>query len=250
VNDYPEPFNGDERLKGRSILVKKARPLQIECIVRGYLSGSGWKEYLQKGSISGINLPAGLKESDRLPKPIFTPSTKAELGQHDLNIDLFTAGDLVGHGLIEEHGQQPAVGHALPAAEVLRNRALRLRPPRLRVFEYETQAAFPQDFCCDRPFLPEQAEQQMLCADMLVGQTLGFLRDSVQNALALVGKGKINGSRTFSRIRVRPSISLRMLSIELPVFGKNRLVRFLSSRIKPSNRCSVSMYGLPNWLAS
>jgi phosphoribosylaminoimidazole-succinocarboxamide synthase len=102
VNDYPGPFHGDERLKWRSMLVKKARPLPVECIVRGYLSGSGWKEYLQKGSISGINLPAGLKESDRLPKPIFTPSTKAELGKHDLNIDLSTAGDLVGHGLIEK----------------------------------------------------------------------------------------------------------------------------------------------------
>ena len=102
VNDYPGPFAGDERLNGRSMLVNKARPLPVECIVRGYLSGSGWKEYLQKGSISGVNLPAGLKDSDRLPEPIFTPSTKAELGQHDLNINLSTAGDLVGHDLIEK----------------------------------------------------------------------------------------------------------------------------------------------------
>jgi phosphoribosylaminoimidazole-succinocarboxamide synthase len=101
VNDYPAPFTGDKRLDGRSMLVKKAKPLPMECIVRGYLSGSGWKEYLQKGSISGVELPAGLKESDRLPEPIFTPSTKAELGQHDLNIDLATAGGLVGRDLID-----------------------------------------------------------------------------------------------------------------------------------------------------
>ncbi|MGC9323202.1 MAG: phosphoribosylaminoimidazolesuccinocarboxamide synthase [Desulfomonilia bacterium] len=102
VNDYPKPFSQDARLTGRSVLVKKASPLPIECIIRGYLSGSGWKEYLQKGSISGIPLPDGMKESDRLPEPIFTPSTKAEIGQHDENIDIATAGDLIGHDLIDQ----------------------------------------------------------------------------------------------------------------------------------------------------
>ena len=102
VNEYPEPFRGDERLKGRSILVRKTRPLPVECIVRGYISGSGWKEYLRKGSISGIDLPTGLKESDRLPEPIFTPSTKAAIGEHDLNIDISAAGNLVGRDLIEK----------------------------------------------------------------------------------------------------------------------------------------------------
>ncbi len=101
VDEYPEPFRGDERLRGRSILVMRSKPLAVECIVRGYISGSGWKEYLKTGAISGIRLPAGLKESDRLPEPIFTPSTKAELGQHDENIDLSTAGSIVGHELIE-----------------------------------------------------------------------------------------------------------------------------------------------------
>jgi phosphoribosylaminoimidazole-succinocarboxamide synthase len=102
VNEYPEPFKGDTRLHGRSMLVKKTRPLPVECIVRGYLSGSGWKEYLNLGSVSGIKLPATLKESDRLPEPIFTPSTKAEIGEHDLNIDMKAAGDLVGQDLIEK----------------------------------------------------------------------------------------------------------------------------------------------------
>jgi len=119
VNDYPGPFTGDERLNGRSMLVNKARPLPVECIVRGYLSGSGWKEYLQKGSISGVNLPAGLKESDRLPEPMFTPSTKAELGQHDLNINLSTAGDLIGHDLIEKVKDVSLKIYAMASAHAL-----------------------------------------------------------------------------------------------------------------------------------
>jgi len=73
-------------LRGRTMLVRKCRPLPVECIVRGYLSGSGWAEYQQTGAIGGLSLPAGLVESDRLPGPVFTPSTKAELGTHDENI--------------------------------------------------------------------------------------------------------------------------------------------------------------------
>ncbi len=85
-----------EVLRGRSVIVKKAKPLAIECIVRGYITGSGWKEYQRTGSICGIRLPEGLKESDRLPEPIFTPSTKAEVGQHDENIDFERACQIVG----------------------------------------------------------------------------------------------------------------------------------------------------------
>jgi phosphoribosylaminoimidazole-succinocarboxamide synthase len=86
-------------LEGRSMLVKKARPLPVECIVRGYVSGSGWKEYKQRGSISGIPLPSGLIESAKLPQPIFTPSTKAELGEHDENITFEQAEELCGKDL-------------------------------------------------------------------------------------------------------------------------------------------------------
>ncbi len=96
ISEYPAPFKGDIRLKDRSMLVIKARPLTIECIVRGYISGSGWKEYKEKGSISGIKLPETLKESDKLTEPIFTPSTKAEMGQHDENVSEEVAKDLVG----------------------------------------------------------------------------------------------------------------------------------------------------------
>ncbi len=84
-----------EDLCGRSMLVKKTRPLTIECIVRGYLSGSGWKEYQKGNSVSGHKLPANLQESQKLPKPIFTPSTKADSG-HDINIDEAQAEKIVG----------------------------------------------------------------------------------------------------------------------------------------------------------
>ena len=83
-------------LAGRSMLVKKVDPLPIECVVRGYLSGSGWKSYQKDGSVCGIALPAGLQESDKLPEPLFTPSTKEELGLHDINISFKEAADRVG----------------------------------------------------------------------------------------------------------------------------------------------------------
>ena len=97
VKDYPSACKPHAAvLEGRSMLVKKAEPLPVECIVRGYLSGSGLKEYREKGSISGIKLPSGLREASRLPEPIFTPSTKAEVGEHDVNIDFDTVVKLVG----------------------------------------------------------------------------------------------------------------------------------------------------------
>jgi phosphoribosylaminoimidazole-succinocarboxamide synthase len=103
VADYPAacaPYA--DLLRGRSMLVKKARPLPVECIVRGYVSGSGWKEYQKSCSICGIQLPPGLKESDRLPEPIFTPSTKAELGTHDENISFDRMVELCGRELSEQ----------------------------------------------------------------------------------------------------------------------------------------------------
>lgn len=91
-----------ELLEGRSMIVRKAQPFPVECIVRGYLSGSGWKEYLQRGSISGVALPPGLVESARLPEPIFTPSTKAPIGTHDLNISFAEMKAMVGEAVAEE----------------------------------------------------------------------------------------------------------------------------------------------------
>jgi phosphoribosylaminoimidazole-succinocarboxamide synthase len=87
VKQYPKPFcDHADQLVGRSMLVKKTSVLPIECIVRGYITGSGWKEYQKEGSICGVRLPVGLKQCDKLPEPIFTPSTKAEQGKHDENI--------------------------------------------------------------------------------------------------------------------------------------------------------------------
>jgi len=88
-------------LEGRVMLVKKAKPLPVECIVRGYLSGSGWKDYLRTGSVSGVRLLAGLKESSKLPEPIFTPSTKAQEGEHDQAITKGDVEDLIGRELTE-----------------------------------------------------------------------------------------------------------------------------------------------------
>lgn len=97
VSDFPsETHKYREQLEGRSMLVKKAQPLPVECIVRGYVSGSGWKDYKKTGAICGIELPAGLVESDQLPEPIFTPSTKAELGEHDENISFEKTVELIG----------------------------------------------------------------------------------------------------------------------------------------------------------
>lgn len=103
VADFPQklkPFA--EQLEGRSMLVKKCRPLAIEAIVRGYLAGSGWADYQKTGQVCGYTLPQGLKESDRLEEPLFTPSTKAELGEHDLNISLEQARGLLGAELADE----------------------------------------------------------------------------------------------------------------------------------------------------
>ncbi len=94
---FPEPCRRHaESLRDRSMLVKKTKPLPVECIVRGYLSGSGWEEYKRSGTVCGISLPPGLKESEKLPAPIFTPSTKAPDGFHDENITFQRAEEILG----------------------------------------------------------------------------------------------------------------------------------------------------------
>jgi phosphoribosylaminoimidazole-succinocarboxamide synthase len=103
VEEFPKacrPYK--DILKGRSMLVEKTEPLPVECVVRGYLSGSGWTSYQETGTICGISLPKGLVESDRLPAPIFTPSTKADQGAHDINIDFETTVKIVGKEVAEK----------------------------------------------------------------------------------------------------------------------------------------------------
>src|SRR5215831_10757984 len=93
---FPEPARAAaDLLRGRSMLVTRTDPLPIECVARGYLSGSGWKDYVATGQVCGVRLPAGLRESDRLPRPIFTPATKAQSG-HDINISEAEAAAMVG----------------------------------------------------------------------------------------------------------------------------------------------------------
>ena len=100
VADFPAAAQPHaEVLRGRTMLCRMTRPVPIECVARGYLSGSGWKEYQKSGNVCGIPLPAGLKESDRLPEPIFTPATKADTG-HDVNISFEEASRLVGEPLM------------------------------------------------------------------------------------------------------------------------------------------------------
>jgi phosphoribosylaminoimidazole-succinocarboxamide synthase len=102
VEEYPAPLKKySDDLRGRSMLVTKAQMIDIECVARGYLSGSGWKEYQQTGAVCGIKLPAGLKESDKLPEPIFTPATKA-LSGHDENISIEEMAKRTGKELAEK----------------------------------------------------------------------------------------------------------------------------------------------------
>jgi len=100
--EFPPPFDKfKDELTGRSMIVRKTQPLRIECVARGYVSGSGWKDYRTTGKICGLQLPAGLRESERLPEPIFTPATKAATG-HDENISFEYAASLIGKELAEK----------------------------------------------------------------------------------------------------------------------------------------------------
>src|SRR6059058_1029346 len=119
-----QPFR--EQLAGRSMIVKKTQPLPVECVVRGYLAGSGWKEYQQSQSVCGIKLPAGLKQASQLPEPIFTPATKAETG-HDENIDMKRCVEILGKEIadrvktlsleIYSRGREHAAQHGIIVAD-------------------------------------------------------------------------------------------------------------------------------------
>ena len=102
VEDYPVAFRPyRDQLEGRSMLVRRANMIEVECVARGYISGSAWKDYRRDGGICGISLPGGMRESDRLPEPVFTPATKAQSGQHDENISFETASRQIGEPLVD-----------------------------------------------------------------------------------------------------------------------------------------------------
>ena len=96
------PADEAEQVRGRSMLVKRLKPLPVEAVVRGYLAGSGWKEYQQSGTVCGVALPPGLRNAQQLPEPIFTPATKAEMGDHDENISFERMSDIIGRELAEQ----------------------------------------------------------------------------------------------------------------------------------------------------
>ena len=118
--DVPD-FGSLDAIRGRIMICRNAHVVPIEAVVRGYLSGSGWKEYRERGTVCGVRLPAGLRESERLPEPIFTPATKAELGEHDQNL---TFDEMVEH--IATRGPYASRAIAGRLAELIRDRALRL----------------------------------------------------------------------------------------------------------------------------
>ena len=128
VNRFPAALAPwKDELEGRAVLVRKASPLPVECIVRGYITGSGWKDYQATGSLCGYTLPANLRESDKLEPAIFTPSTKAELGEHDENISVAAAARLLGEDMarkveetslaIYEAGRTYAAGRGIIVAD-------------------------------------------------------------------------------------------------------------------------------------
>jgi phosphoribosylaminoimidazole-succinocarboxamide synthase len=113
-----------EEVRGRSLVVRRLEMLPVECVVRGYLSGSGWNDYRATGAVCGIELPAGLRQSERLPEPIFTPATKAELGEHDENIDFEAAVRAVGDRALAERLREVSIAVYRRAADHARERGI------------------------------------------------------------------------------------------------------------------------------
>ena len=110
--------------RGRAMLVERLEMVPVECVVRGYITGSGWKDYLATGAVCGIELPGGLRESERLPEPIFTPATKAELGDHDENVDFDRAAEIVGDRPLLEELRRLSIAIYEHAAEHARERGI------------------------------------------------------------------------------------------------------------------------------
>jgi phosphoribosylaminoimidazole-succinocarboxamide synthase len=113
-----------DEVRGRALRVRKLRMLPVECVVRGYVTGSGWKDYRATGAICGIPLPQGLRESERLPEPIFTPATKAEEGDHDENVDFDRAAQIVGERALLERAREISIALYAFGAEQARERGI------------------------------------------------------------------------------------------------------------------------------
>jgi phosphoribosylaminoimidazole-succinocarboxamide synthase len=124
-NHYISSTDGvPDEVRGRALAVRKLEMLPLECVVRGYLSGSGWKDYQRTGAVCGIELPQGLRESEQLPEPIFTPATKAEVGDHDENVDADRAAEIVGDRAIVERLRHVSIDLYRYAADHARSRGI------------------------------------------------------------------------------------------------------------------------------
>jgi phosphoribosylaminoimidazole-succinocarboxamide synthase len=133
------------------MLVRRAQMLPIECIIRGYLAGSGWKDYQKSGEVCGVKLPAGLRESDKLPEPIFTPSTKAEAG-HDANIDLEQAAHIVGDRALVDRVARTAVELYEAAARHAESKGILLADTKFEFGLVDGQLTL-----CDEAFTPDSS---------------------------------------------------------------------------------------------
>jgi phosphoribosylaminoimidazole-succinocarboxamide synthase len=111
-------------VRGRALMVRRLEMLPLECVVRGYLTGSGWKDYQRTGAVCGIDLPAGLRESEQLPEPIFTPATKAEVGDHDENVNVERATEIVGDRAVVERLRHVSIDLYRQAAAYARDRGI------------------------------------------------------------------------------------------------------------------------------
>ena len=150
IADFPDGAR-DPELAGRSMLTHKADMLPIECIVRGYITGSAWKEYQASGTMHGADMPAGLQESDRLPEPVFTPSTKAELGEHDENIDFAAAVDLVGKD-VAERAREIAITAYQTGADWARERGIIIADTKFELGWIDGELAI-----CDEVLTPDSS---------------------------------------------------------------------------------------------
>jgi phosphoribosylaminoimidazole-succinocarboxamide synthase len=150
VDDLPDGAR-DPALAGRSMLVRRAEMLPIECVVRGYLTGSAWKEYQAEGTMHGEALPDGLRESERLPEPVFTPATKAAPGEHDENIDFATAADLVGNDVAEQ-AREIALAAYRKGAEWARERGIIIADTKFELGWIEGELAI-----CDEVLTPDSS---------------------------------------------------------------------------------------------
>jgi phosphoribosylaminoimidazole-succinocarboxamide synthase len=120
-----------EEVRGRAVLAERLEMFPVECVVRGYITGSGWKDYLATGSVCGIRLPEGLRESEQLPEPIFTPATKAEVGDHDENVDFDRAAEIVGDRALLEELRRLSIAIYTRAADHARERGIILADTKL-----------------------------------------------------------------------------------------------------------------------